>query len=88
MKNLKYEKELLDLNLKKGSKKFNFYINNGSFEEGDAEIYYQLIRYIKPKKIIEVGSGHSTLIAMEALKNDSSAKVNCIEPLRIGGLKI
>ena len=81
LKNLKYEKELLDLNLKKGSKKFNFYINNGSFEEGDAEIYYQLIRYIKPKKIIEVGSGHSTLTAMEALKkNDSSAKVNCIEP--------
>ena len=81
LKNLKYEKELLDLNLKKGSKKFNFYINNGSFEEGDAEIYYQLIRYIKPKKIIEVGSGYSTLIAMEALKkNNNSAKIKCIEP--------
>ncbi len=81
LKNLKYEKELLDLNLKKGSKKFNFYINNGSFEEGDAEIYYQLIRYTKPKKIIEVGSGYSTLIALEALKkNNSSAKISCIEP--------
>lgn len=81
LENLKYENELIDLDFKNGSKNFNFYINNGSFEEGDAEIYYQLIRHIKPKKIIEVGSGHSTLIAMEALKkNSNSAKIRCIEP--------
>ena len=29
---------------------FNFYFGNGSFEKGDAEIYYQIIRYFKPKK--------------------------------------
>ena len=43
--------------------------NNKFFEAGDAEIYYQIIRYFKPKKIIEIGSGHSSLLAKQAIKN-------------------
>ena len=49
-------------------------INNGSFEEGDAEIYYQMIRYLKPNKILEVGSGHSTLIGLEAVEQNKIEK--------------
>ena len=84
LENLNFNNELIELNLNKGSKKFNFYFRNGSFEEGDAEIYYQIIRHFKPKKIIEVGSGHSTLIAMEAIQKNKDFKVDtsikCIEP--------
>lgn len=63
-----------------------FYLNNGSFESGDAEYWYQIIRYIKPRKIIEVGSGNSTKVAMQAIKknieDDSSYRCRhmCIEP--------
>ena len=62
---------------------FNF--NNKFFEAGDAEIYYQIIRYFKPKKIIEIGSGHSSLLAKQAIKNNKkidnvTTKLTCIEP--------
>ena len=84
LENFVYAKELKDLNLREGSTNYNFKLNNGSFEEGDAEIYYQIIRYLKPSKIIEVGSGHSTLIGLEAISKNLNDKTNtkllCIEP--------
>ncbi len=63
-----------------------FYMNNGSFGPGDAEYYYQIIRATRPRKIIEIGSGYSTLIALKAIgKNqddDASYQCShiCIEP--------
>ena len=84
LEKLNFKNELKEQNLEQGSKNFNFKFKNGSFEKGDAEIYYQMIRYFKPKKIIEVGSGHSTLIAMEAIKKNESENIKtsmmCIEP--------
>ena len=85
LKKLNYQDELIGLNLDKGSPKYNFRIKNNFFEEGDAEIYYQLIRYFKPKNIVEIGSGHSTLICLEAInknKIETKNKTNlvCIEP--------
>jgi len=63
----------------------HFYINNGSFESGDAEFLYQFIRVIKPNKIIEIGSGNSTKITKIALQknrydNNQSTRHICIEP--------
>ncbi len=85
IKNFKYTKELRNLNLKEESKNYGFKIRNGSFENGDAEIYYQILRYFKPKKIIEVGSGHSTQICLEAIKKNKEesgvdTNLTCIEP--------
>ena len=85
LKKLNYQNELINLNLNKGSPKFNFKINNNFFEAGDAEIYYQMIRYFKPRNILEIGSGHSTLISLEAInknKIENKIKTNliCIEP--------
>lgn len=63
-----------------------FHFDNGSFMSGDAEICYNMIRHFKPRRIIEVGCGNSTLIIHEALlknqKCDSSYSFNhiCIEP--------
>ncbi len=82
--NLVFKDELIELNLNSKTKKFNFIINNGSFEEGDAEIYYQMIRYLKPNKILEVGSGHSTLIGLEAVEknkiDNKKTLIKSIEP--------
>ena len=52
LSNLIYEDELKELKLEKKSPHFNFKIENGFFDSGDAEIYYQLIRYLKPNKIL------------------------------------
>jgi predicted O-methyltransferase YrrM len=85
LSSLTYANELIKLNLEKKSPNYEFKIRNKFFEHGDAEIYYQLIRYLKPKKILEVGCGHSTLIALEAIKknqeaNNAYCEITCVEP--------
>jgi hypothetical protein len=52
----------------KAVNELTFYINNPAFASGDAEYFYNLIRFKKPSKIFEVGSGYSTLLAMQAKK--------------------
>ena len=44
-----------------------FYLENNHFETVDAEIYYGLIRDRSPGRILEVGSGFSTRLALLAL---------------------
>ncbi len=58
----------------------SFFWNNDQFSYSDAMSYYCFIRKLKPKKIVEIGSGFSTLIAMEALKQNGIGKIICIEP--------
>jgi len=64
---------------------YQYYVNNESFESVDGEIYYCMIRYFKPKRIIEIGAGYSTYLAAQALlKNKEeygiNAKLIAIEP--------
>ena len=85
LKDFEYKHELIDLNLDNKNSNINFNIDNNFFERGDAEIYYQIIRHFKPKKIIEIGSGQSTLISLEAIKknkieNQISTQLISIEP--------
>jgi predicted O-methyltransferase YrrM len=88
MQNFDYGQELLEFPMNKiSSDKNEFYYNNGSFESGDAEYYYSMLRYFKPKKIIEIGSGFSTLLATSALKknlleNNLKGEILCIDPYR------
>lgn len=59
---------------------------NGMFGAGDSEYFYNFIRHFKPKRIVEVGAGHSTLLARRAieenLNNDPAYKCEhiVIEP--------
>lgn len=70
-----------------------FRFGNGNFESGDAEYWYQLIRAVKPGRIVEIGSGHSTLLAAEAVgrNRDDDASYACehvcIEPYEFGWLE-
>lgn len=52
----------------------------GMYSYSDAMSYYSIIRHVHPKKIIEIGSGFSSLIAVEALKKNGSGSLTCIEP--------
>jgi predicted O-methyltransferase YrrM len=85
IRKLNFADELINLNLKEKSPNYGFNFNNKFFESGDAEIYYQVIRYFKPSRIIEIGSGYSTLMALEAIKKNKEEKksksiITCIEP--------
>lgn len=59
---------------------------NGMYEFGDGEIYYSLVRHLRPRRIVEIGSGSSTLLALAAaaknVADDASAltEITCIEP--------
>jgi hypothetical protein len=58
----------------------------GSFLSEDAEIWYSMVRCFRPRLLIEVGSGRSTLIARAALQqnmaDDAAYRCRhvCIEP--------
>jgi hypothetical protein len=40
-----------------------FHLVNGGFMAGDAHVYYSLIRHGRPRRIVEVGGGNSSLLA-------------------------
>jgi predicted O-methyltransferase YrrM len=43
-----------------------FHLENGHFEAVDAEILYSLVRHRRPRRFFEIGSGYSTLLALQA----------------------
>ncbi len=43
-----------------------FYLANGLFESVDAEVLYALVRHLKPRRVVEIGSGFSTLLILRA----------------------
>jgi hypothetical protein len=64
---------------------------NDYFSGLDAAVYYALIRHLKPRRVIEIGSGYSTRFANKALtKNADGGTLTCIEPnpARLNGLAL
>jgi predicted O-methyltransferase YrrM len=70
-----------------------FRFGNVTFESGDAEYWYQLLRVVKPRRVFEIGSGHSTLMARRALDRNRaddptySCKHLCVEPYEMPWLE-
>lgn len=68
------------------------YLNN-MYSFGDAEIYYSMVRHLKPKRIIEIGSGNSTLVAQLAISRNRAEDPDyrcsqiCIEPFEMAWLE-
>jgi len=76
----KYSDELKDIPLKPTSDKNQYYYENDFYGPVDAIIYYSMIREFSPKKIIEVGSGFSTMIASQAATKNGNTIITSIEP--------
>jgi Methyltransferase domain len=57
-----------------------YYWGNPAFSFSDAMAYYCMLRHTKPAHVLEVGSGFSTLVALEALKKNGTGRLSCIEP--------
>ncbi|NCY26774.1 MAG: class I SAM-dependent methyltransferase, partial [Alphaproteobacteria bacterium] len=70
-----------------------FHIHNGGFEAGDAEYWYSVVRHFKPARIIEIGSGNSTLVARLAIaRNQAESPAYrcehiCVEPYEMPWLE-
>jgi hypothetical protein len=87
MQRLCYREELIHLmqpNSVEAGVRFAY--GNQAFESGDAEYWYSLIRAVKPKHIIEIGGGNSTLLGIEAIKKNRESEPGykcrhvCVEP--------
>jgi hypothetical protein len=65
----------------------SFCWHNGSFPPLDAITYYGLIRTKKPRRILEVGSGNSTKMALLAAEQNSCTQISVIEPYPMESLK-
>jgi predicted O-methyltransferase YrrM len=93
LKKFNYNEELLKIPLNNNGEG-RYYYNNTLYSSGDAEYLYNMIRLYKPKRIIEIGSGFSTLIAREAISMNSHydpeyhCRHICIEPNMSSLLKI
>jgi hypothetical protein len=62
-----------------------YYLDNGSFGSVDAEVLHSMIRYFKPKRIVEIGSGYSTFLSAQACilnreKDGFQTELVAIEP--------
>ena len=57
-----------------------FFWGNDQFPYVDGMAYHAVLRKLKPQNVIEIGSGFSSLVAIEALGKNGSGKLTCIEP--------
>jgi hypothetical protein len=68
-----------------------FHVVNGVYMAVDAHVYYAFIRHFKPRRIIEIGSGQSTRVAVAALQANAAdgtpGELTCVEPFPGDGLK-
>lgn len=47
--------------------RYRFVYDNGSFGHGDADVLYGVLRARRPRRVVEIGSGHSSVIIRLAL---------------------
>lgn len=70
-----------------------FDYDNPNFPAGDAEFLYCAIRHYRPARILEVGSGHSTLMMLQAIGANRAADpayrchLACVEPYEMPWLE-
>ena len=57
-----------------------FYWNNSQFSHSDALSLYCFLRHVKPKRVIEIGGGFSTLIIEQAIKINGFGEIWEVEP--------
>jgi Methyltransferase domain len=58
-----------------------FYLGNGMFDGVDALVLYCMIRHLRPRRVLEVGSGFSSLLTAAAMaRNGDGGELVCIEP--------
>ena len=57
-----------------------FYRQNGRFEGADSAIAYSMVRSFQPNRIVEAGSGFSTLVLAAAAHTNGHTTLHSIEP--------
>jgi hypothetical protein len=89
---LDYQDELASL-ANDPDPQLGFRYENDQYGFGDADALYAMIRHFKPRRIFEIGSGHSTRVARKAVLANAAAdpalqcRHVCIEPYEMPWLE-
>ena len=61
---------------------WDFHEGNGLFENLDSRMLYSMLRIRAPRRLVEVGSGHSSLLSADVNRNHLGldTEITCIEP--------
>ena len=64
------------------SEGFRYFFNNPAFSYGDGSILYAMLRYYRPKRLVEVGSGYSSACALDTIDRylGEEVDVTFVEP--------
>ena len=61
-----------------------FRLDNHTYDRVDAELLYAILRHLKPRRYVELGSGYSTLVAWNALQANAGegrpGELSCFDP--------
>jgi predicted O-methyltransferase YrrM len=81
----RYREEYERFPLEPTGRPHEYFDNNGQFASADAEILHCMIRDCRPRRVVEVGSGFSTLVTAAALLRNAGedgrqGELICIEP--------
>jgi predicted O-methyltransferase YrrM len=93
LKSFEYQNELTAIPYQKEGSDFSFYYGNPSIRPGDAEYLYCMVRHFLPSRVIEIGSGYSTLMVQKAISDNRISKPDyqtehiCIEPYEMNWLE-
>jgi predicted O-methyltransferase YrrM len=86
LRNMNYVDELKEFLTPKTSGPRAFSFDNDSFLSGDADYLYSFVRSRKPRRIVEIGCGNSTLLMAAAIEKNRtedgtySCSHICVEP--------
>lgn len=61
-----------------------FRLDNQTYDRVDAELLYAMVRFAKPARYVELGSGYSTLVVADALARNAAdghpGRLSCYDP--------
>jgi hypothetical protein len=60
-----------------GTRYGRFRLRNGAYEEVDCELLYGMVRFLRPRRVIELGSGYSSFVLAHASEVNREAGNTC-----------
>ena len=93
LERLRFEEEIAAFTRRGAAADNAFSFDNASFGPGDSEILYAMIRHVRPRRVFEIGSGHSTRVVAAALRRNRADDPTrpcehvCIDPYEMPWLE-
>lgn len=60
--------------------KSGFHWSNDQFSYADAMALYGVVRKMRPSTVLEIGSGNSSMVTAQALRDNGAGRLVCIDP--------